>query len=270
MTKANTDILTLIALSAAAYILAIALHEHGGHTLACAALGGAVRELGAFYVDCDTASLTSMGSRIVALAGPLASLLFGLIGLALFDRTPPTSAPRKYFLWLLGTVNLMIAAGYLLFSGVTGIGDFGLDPNGVFYQAEPAWAVRLILTILGLVAYGGVILLSLRKVDRFIGGAGEERVSRAQTLSLTSYLTGGAVAVLIGLLNPHGIVIVLISSVASSMGGTSGLAWMMQLLNRKKATAEEPFEMARSWGWIIASVGFVLAYAAILGPTIFL
>ena len=34
----------------------------------------------------------------------------------------------------------------------------------------------------------------------------------------------------IGLLNPQGLAIVLISSVASSLGGTSGFLWMMQLV----------------------------------------
>ena len=35
-------------------------------------------------------------------------------------------------------------------------------------------------------------------------------------------LAGGVVAVLIGFLNPRGIIVVLISSVASCVGGTSG------------------------------------------------
>lgn len=267
MTKTNADFFTLVALSALSFTLAIALHEHGGHALACLSLGGHVAELGAFYIVCDPASLTGVSNRLVALAGPLASFLAGIVGLLLGGQTPRTNIALKYFFWLFGTMNLMIAAGYLLFSGVTGIGDFGLDAFGVFYQAQPAWLYRVGLTILGLAGYLAVILLSLRQMDAFIGGSGVERVNRAQWLSLTSYLTGGVVALLIGLLNPHGLVIVLISSVASSMGGTSGLAWMMQLLDRKKAMSEPPLVMERRWGWIAASLVIVLVYAIILGPT---
>ena len=269
MVSPKTDFLTLITISAFSLIFAILLHEHGGHALACAVLGGHLNELGAFYVDCDYASLSGMGNRFVAFAGPLASLLAGLVGMFFFDRISKTRPQRKYFLWHFATVNLMIAAGYLLFSGMLGIGDLGMDQYGVFYQAQPEWLYRVALTVLGLLAYYGVILLSLRKMDSFIGGEGEERIARAQKLSLTSYLTGGVVAVLIGFLNPHGIIIVLISSVASCLGGTSGLAWMMQLLDRKKMTGNAPFALERSWVWVIFSVVFVLAYAIVLGPTIY-
>src|SRR5438876_68055 len=76
--------------------------------------------------------------------------------------------------------------------------------------------------------------------------------------------------VLIGFLNPRGIIIVLISSVASCVGGTSGLAWMMQMLDPKKVTGAEPFVLERSWAWIAASAVFLAFYAAVLGPTIFI
>ena len=64
--------------------------------------------------------------------------------------------------------------------------------------------------------------------------------------------------------------IVLISSVASCLGGTSGLAWMMQMLNRKKVTGQAPFVLDRSWAWIIVSVVFLAVYAIVLGPTVFI
>lgn len=270
MPKTKSDFLTLIAISAFSLMLATALHEHGGHALACALLGGHLNELGAFYIDCEYTSVTSLGYRIVALAGPLASLVTGIIGMYFFDRTNKAKSQLKYFLWHFGTVNLMVATGYFLFSGVMGIGDFGLDQYGVFYQAQPEWLYRVVLTVLGLASYFGVVLFCLRKMDSFIGGEGSERVNRAQMLSLTSYLTGGIVAVLIGFLNPHGIIIVLISSVASCLGGTSGLAWMMQMLNRKKVTGDEPFLLERNWAWIGISLAFLVLYAIILGPTIFL
>jgi hypothetical protein len=119
-------------------------------------------------------------------------------------------------------------------------------------------------------AYIGVVLFSVRKMDTFIGGEKQERVNRAQSLSLVAWLADGVVALLIGFLNPRGIIIVLISSLASCVAGTSGLAWMMQTLDSRKATGAEPFVLERSWAWIAASVVFLAFYAAVLGPTIFI
>ena len=73
------DWLTVMAISAQAYVLSTALHEHGGHASACVALGGSVRAFGAFYVDCDYRAMGDAAIRLVAIAGPVASVLSGLI-----------------------------------------------------------------------------------------------------------------------------------------------------------------------------------------------
>ena len=39
----------------------------------------------------------------------------------------------------------MTAAGYLLFSGFTGLGDFGTSRDGALYLAQPEWLWRLAL-----------------------------------------------------------------------------------------------------------------------------
>lgn len=270
MNTHKTDLFTLAAISAFSFIFATALHEHGGHSLACVLLGAHLKELGAFYVECDSTAASAFVNRLVALAGPLASLISGIIAFWVFQRVNRGSTQLKYFLWHFGTVNLMVAAGYLLFSGVTGIGDLGTGESGLFYQVEPEWVYRIVMSILGFLSYFGVIRISLRNMDAFIGGEGLDRVKRSQRLALTAYLAGAVVSVLIGLLNPQGLVIVLISSISSSLGGTSGLAWMMQLLNRKKVTNEEPFVLTRSWAWIALSLAFLLVYTFILGPTVYL
>ena len=105
------DVLSLIAISSLAYIASVALHEHLGHTAACVLLGGRPAELGAFYVDCDDARLSDLAVRSVALAGPVISLVVGLIALGALDRTPAGVA--RYFTWLLGSIGLMTGSGYL-------------------------------------------------------------------------------------------------------------------------------------------------------------
>jgi peptidase M50B-like protein len=183
MSKLKVDFLTLIALSAFSFVLATAFHEHGGHALACYLLGGHIKELGAFYVDCGNDSLSNMGNRLVALAGPLMSLITGIIGVMFFERTSKSDPQLKYFLWHFATTNLMVAAGYVLFSGVAGIGDLGTGESGVFYQLQPQWLYRIGLILLGAASYYGVIRVAIRKMDSFIGGESSERVNRADDVT---------------------------------------------------------------------------------------
>ncbi len=262
------DTLSVIALSMLAYILSVFLHEHLGHTLACISLGGHPVELGAYYVNCDYGKMPDFSIRLVALAGPIISLVTGAMGLAVLDHLSHSSAHLRYLIWLFGTISLMTAAGYLLFSGVSGLGDFGTSRDGALYLAQPEWLWRLTIAILGAAGYALVIYLSLQKMETLIGGEGQLRVRYAQKLALTSYLTGTITAVLIGLLNPHGILIVLVSAAASTLGGTSGLAWMMQFLNRKKAPSVAPLRLERNWVWVSVGLTVTIIYALILGPTV--
>ena len=262
------DYLTVIALSMLAYTLDVLLHEHLGHALACVSLGGHPSELGAYYVTCQYGGMPDLGIRLVALAGPLVSLVTGTLGLLVFGRIPQRFSHLRYGTWLFGTISLMTAAGYLLFSGISGLGDFGTSRDGALYQLQPEWLWRSALALIGAASYALVIYISLRKMDRLIGGEGNPRVAHAQKLALTSYLTGILVAGLIGLLNPHGLVIILISALPSTIGGKSGLAWMMQLLDRKKAATIPPLPLTRSWLWIGTGLLVTILYAVIFGPTL--
>jgi hypothetical protein len=262
------DNLTLIALSMLAYTLTVLLHEHLGHALACVSLGGHPAELGAFYVNCQYANMPDVSIRLVALAGPIVSLITGAVSFLVLGRIPQGSSRLRYWVWLLGTISLMTATGYLLFSGFTGLGDLGTSRDGALYLARPEWLWRPVSVLIGGAGYALVIYLSLREMDKLIGGEGTVRVAQAQKLALSSYLTGTLVSVLIGLLNPHGMVIVLSSAAASTLGGTSGLAWMMQLLDRKKASPASPLQLERSWSWVIAGFVVTILYAVILGPTV--
>jgi hypothetical protein len=72
-----------------------------------------------------------------------------------------------------------------------------------------------------------------------------------------------------GLLNPQGASILLISAAMSSIGGTSGLGWMMiQFVDRKHVENAPPSLIMRSPKAITACAVVVVAYAAILGPTL--
>jgi hypothetical protein len=262
------DRLTLIAISALAYLAAVGLHEHLGHTAACIMLGSHPIEVGAFYVDCDYTGMSDIRIRLVALAGPVVSVVTGIVSFLVLSRLSPRLSAATYFVWLLGSIGFMAATGYLLFSGISGIGDFGTSRDGVFYQAAPAWLWRIILTIAGIASYILIISVAVRAIDQRISGAGSARIRYARQLALISYLTGAVVSIAIGLLNPHGLMIVAISAAASSLGATSGLLWMMQLLDRNRQILAPGLIVRRSWGWIVLGGIATVVYALILGPTL--
>lgn len=260
---------TLIAIAAIAYVAAVALHEHLGHATACVLLGSRPIELGAFYVNCDDSQLSSAAVRIVALAGPFVSLLTGIVCLLLLLPRMPREASRGfYFLWLLGSIALMGAAGYPLFSGIAGIGDLGTGADGALHGAQPEWLWRIALAVLGGLGYLGVVALSVRLIAPRLEGAAEARVRQGTRMNLIAYLTGATVYLLIGLLNPMGLVILLESVLPSSLGGTSGLLWMMQRLDRRKPPTGPALSVSRSLGWILAAGAITIAYALVLGPTL--
>ncbi|CAN5874612.1 hypothetical protein BH24DEI2_BH24DEI2_19430 [soil metagenome] len=264
------DWLTLIAISALAMIVETALHEHLGHALALVLLGGVPTELGAFYVDYDNAGMNALSLRLVALAGPVMSLLTGLVSFSFLRRISNSKPALYYFVWLLGTIGFMTATGYLLFSGVLGIGDFGTERGAVFYQASPEWLWRTVMAVVGGASYYLGVRFAIKKIEPRLGGSSADHVNLARRMFLFSYLTGAAVAIAIGFLNPLGIVIVLTSAAAATLGGTSGFTWMAELFGAQEQTAGPGLAFQRRWVWIVVGGVVTLVYAVLLGPTIYL
>lgn len=75
-----------------------------------------------------------------------------------------------------------------------------------------------------------------------------------------------------GALNPRGAILILISAAASTFGGTSGLLWTTDWLNRGTTIPygphAEPMPIQKSWPWIIVAVVLAAAFIAILGPSV--
>ena len=260
------DRLTLVAISALAYVVAVALHEHLGHATACALLGSHPTEMGAFYIECDDSKLTRVAIRLVAIAGPLVSLAIGILCVPFARRLASPAA--FYFIWLLGTLGLMDAAGYPLFSGVSGLGDLGTTTDGALRGVTPEWAWRAVEAAAGLIAYIGVVRYAARALEPRLSGVGVTRIRPARLTMLWSYFTGAAVYLAIGILNPYGLVIVITSALASSMGGTSGLLWMTRVLKREPSAHGPGIYFGRSWTWIILAAAITLGYAVVFGPTL--
>jgi hypothetical protein len=268
--EGRPDKLTLMVISCLAYIIAVALHEHAGHSLTCVLLGSHPTEMGAFYADCDNRGMSSLGVRLVALAGPVVSLLTGVVCFLILRRVPRSARLAYYFTWLLGSLGLMSAAGYPLFSGIAGIGDLGMTNGGLFYDIAPEWLWRIILTAVGVVSYRWVIQFMWQTLTLQLNNLESSSIQNARRTTMISYLTGAAVYAAIGLLNPHGFEIIAISVLPSSLGGTCGLIvmWKRKPDNPAFQGPGGGLNFPRDWAWIGVGIAATFAYAVIFGPTL--
>ena len=261
-----TDALTVIAVSALAFIASNVLHEGLGHGGACLLVGGKPLSLTAVYFDHDSAGLSDLRSRFIAAGGPIVNLVTGIIGLIALRGMKGVPGPGRYLVWLVTTLGLFMATGYLLFSGVGGIGDLAIVTKGL----QPAWLWRVLLALAGAALYLLSAIVAAAEFGRIAGPPGDTLVPRARRIALVSYLTGAVVICAAGILNPQGFIFVLISAVASTLGGASGLLWMMRMLQSPRFSRPDSAELAlpRSWGWIVAAAVALLIYVAVLGPGI--
>jgi hypothetical protein len=99
-------------------------------------------------------------------------------------------------------------------------------------------------------------------------GGGETARRTQRRIAMTIYLIGGVSAVLVSLFNPLGIAITLVSAIASSFGGTAGLFNVAYARPRDKPPRD--FVIGRHYAVIVAGVLMTVAFAAVLGPTVYL
>lgn len=257
---------TLMAIAVVAYVLSNVLHEALGHGGACVWVGGQPRVVTSVHFSCQIDETLPWARRFLAAGGSVVNLLTGGIAwLAL--RTIRRAGPRlRYFLWLLMTVNCLQAGGYLMVSPLAGIGDWRVFAQG-FASPLP---VRLLLTALGIAISWVTLRVAVPGLLPFVGNQPTESRRRARLLTLVPYLTGGISACLAGLLNPVGPLLIFISAIASTFGGTAWLAWLPSWIKPEHlATAPPtPLPIARSLPWIAAGTLLLILFITLLGPGI--
>lgn len=254
----RSDALTIGAIAVFAYVLASVLHEGLGHGGACYITGGRVKLISTVAADC------SADNRLVIAGGTLMNAATAIVCFALMRITRPQAVRLRFFFWLTMAVSLYTAAGYFLFSGIGGFGDWAEFIKGF----QPQWAWRAGMTILGAAAYwlsARFVLLELRPLI----GSDKERVVRAAKLSKISYFTGGILACIAGALNPNGFILVALSAAASTFGGTSGLLWTLDWLKGDRiprGSFEGPEPIRRSWACVAAAAVLAAFFIGFIGP----
>jgi hypothetical protein len=258
------DGLTIAAIGIAVYVLANVLHEGVGHAGACLLTGGKALVVSTVHMEC------SADNRLVDAGGTLmnlvAALLFFLLGRALRGA----SARARYFCWLAMSVNLFVATGYFLFSGIGGFGDWAAFIVGL----GPQWLLRIALAVVGGLSYAAAARFSLLELRPLIGSDPQRRLERARRLMLIPYLTGGTLSCIAGTLNPAGWYLIALSAAASTFGGTSALAWMDNWLRNTRriplGSEPEPPAIERSTLWIAVAACLALVWVLVIGPGVHL
>ena len=257
----HSDAVTVASIAALAYMLGNILHEGFGHGGACILSGGRPLVLSSVHFEC------SIETRLVAAGGTLANLLAGALFFVLGRLVSRTHPRLKFFLWLAMAVSLFAGTGYFLFSGIGGIGDWSDFIGGL----GPQLPLRIGLTALGVFSYAAAAWVNLMELRPFIG-SDQQRFTRASRMLTVAYFTGGILMCVAGVFNPRGAILILISSAASTFGGSSGLLWATQWLKSQSIAplgpVGTPIVIQRSWVWTVLAVITMIVFVVVLGPGI--
>lgn len=238
---------TTISMAIVAVGISTLLHEGVGHGVMSWLRGGVPVELTSNHLH----SLHE--DRWIAAGGTLVNLVAGILAL-IGSYAARAQANLRYFLWLLATYNLFSGAGYFLFSGVFGFGDWQQVLEGLPHYA----ALRTAMAITGLGLYVFFAWLLARAVWAFCPTR-----SSYNAVGRVAYLAGCCFNCLAGAFDPMGIRLLLISTIPAAFGGSSGMLWLDDFLPRPLPAVPLIIERRRAW-WIFATI-FGVAYILVVG-----
>lgn len=119
--------------------------------------------------------------------------------------------------------------------------------------------------VIGLASYVLLVRAAIRALNVIIGSGPDTRRVR-RSIAHVYYASAGAAAVLVGLLNPVGIVITIMSAAASSFGGLAGFISIGYAVG--KDGEAKPILIGRNLAVVGAGVAVLAAFALILGPSL--
>jgi hypothetical protein len=243
------DLLTIISMAVIASALATLLHEGVGHGLTAFVRGDVPTELTSNHLS------SLHPDRLVQAAGTLVNLLVGAMALLASSRVAMRTNLR-YFLWILAALNLLPGAGYFLFSGIFGFGDWNEVIRDLPYHA----ALRIGMIIGGAALYVLAVRLLAIAITPFLVDR-----SSYNTVGRMPYYAACVFSCAAGLLDPLGMRLLFVSTIPAAFGGSSGLMWADSLVPRARATGPTLF-VQRDVVWWIAALLIGGAYIAVLGP----
>jgi hypothetical protein len=244
------DIKTIISMAVIGSAAATLLHEGVGHGVIAWLRGDIPTELTSNHLSSVRAD------RWVEAGGTLVNLCAGSIAL-IASRSAARRSNLRYFLWIFAALNLLPGAGYFLFSGIFGFGDW----NEVIRDAPHQNVLRIIMTILG----AGLYVLVVRQLAVALKPYCPSRPDY-NTVGRVPYYAACLFSCAAGALDPLGLKVFLLSTVPAAFGGSSGLMWADSVLPRTPGGLA--LLVRRQPAWWIAAVVLGSAYILVIGPGI--
>ena len=238
---------TIISMAVVAAGITVLLHEGLGHGVTSWLRGGVPTELTSNHLS----SLHE--DRWIEAGGTLVNLAAGMLAL-LAAHLAGTCGSLRYFCWLLSAHNLFSGAGYFLFSGVFGFGDWQQVISGLPHQA----GLRTAMAVFGAVLYFFVAWLLAVAVRPFCSIPADYNV-----IGRLPYLASCIFSCTAGAFDPLGIKLLLVSTIPAAFGGSSGMLWLDGLIPRPLPKPRLVVPRRPRW-WIVAAV-FAVAYIVVLG-----
>jgi hypothetical protein len=245
---------TIVSMAVIASAAATLLHEGLGHGVTAWSRGDVPTLLTSNHLS------TLRPDRLVDAGGTIVNLVVGACAL-LLSRRIAIRANTRYFFWLLAAFNLLPGAGYFLYSGIGGFGDWNEFIRGMPHQV----ALRIAMTLFG----AGLYVLTARLLAVAVRPFAPNRLYRTTTYNTVGrlpYYAAGLFSCAAGALDPLGLKLFFLSTVAAAFGGSSGLLWANNLMPR--SAPERTLVVDRQPGWWIAAILVGGCYIAALGPGI--
>jgi hypothetical protein len=154
----------------------------------------------------------------------------------------------------------MDGAGYFLFSGIIGFGDWQEVIAGLPHYV----VLRITMALFGAALYFLVLKLMMRLLQPFCPTYDFAR-SHYNTLGRLPYYAACAFYCLAGAFDPLGVKLLLISTIPAAFGGNSGFMWADSLLPRSASSTTTPLTIHRQPSWWVAAILIGLAYILLLG-----
>ena len=249
-----------------AIAMSSALHEGLGHGVTAWLRGDGPTELTSNHLS------DMKPDRLVDAAGTIVNLIAGAVAMlaahGLVDRGHAAGnedggtreANLKYFFWIVGCINLMDGAGYFLFSGVLGLGDWQEVIAGLPHYV----ALRVGMTLFGALLYFLVVKVMAVVLEPFCPDRTQYR-SLYNTVGRLPYYAACSFYCVAGVFDPLGLRLLLLSTIPAAFGGNSGLMWADSLLPIRSSEGRVRLIVTRAPAWWVVAAVLGLGYIVILG-----
>ena len=195
------DLWTIAAIAVCAFVLADIGHECIGH-------GGAYILLGGRSFLLTTTRLVAGGpgvnqrmmfagnpdgdlfGRIFSIGGPLGNFLVAGLALLWLQVCTPRLVHARLFLWLAAAFSLFWGTGYMVDSGITGVGDWAELSRGLDFDH----AFRIALVVFGILLYRAVIRGLRSPLRTAFAGISARWYERLRAALQVSYFASAAIA----------------------------------------------------------------------------